>query len=129
MTTTEPPTPTYYKILRRDADGTLVSCHGGTHRWEPRVLYGPVPVRPCRSGFHACRVGDLTSWLTPGMIVYEVMLLDVIVEDNKVVGSSAALGACRGTLETLDFVRIAIYAARLVAHLNTDPRVMAAIDA
>ncbi len=89
----------YYKIVVPGPEpGTYLSCHGGTHTWAPGVTYGPVPVRPCYSGFHACRQADLSVWITDGMVVFEVELADVVEAGDKVVGSTATLGRCLGTL-------------------------------
>ena len=103
----------YYKILTRNGEGQLVSCHGGTHTWVPGEVYGPVPVRPCHSGFHACRISDLSSWLIEGMEVWEVFLGGdgVVVEDNKVVGATATLGRCYGRMPLSGFVAVAERAA------------------
>lgn len=105
----------YYKILQpcsgdypevpaSQMSGTYQSAYGGRHTWEPGVTYGPVPVDPCRSGFHACRLQDLTIWAEPGMVVFEVELTDVVETTDKVVGSTAKLGRCLGhiTRDTFD---------------------------
>lgn len=120
---------TYYKVLRKDAEGDLMSCHGGTHTWVPGVTYGPVPVIPCVSGFHACRAEDLGLWVESDLVLYEIELDDVIEMADKVVGSTATLGRCFGTPSNAGFVRIAVFAAEQVVHLNPDPRVLDAIDA
>lgn len=89
----------FYKIVVPGPEpGTYLSCHGGSHRWEPDVTYGPVTVDPCRSGFHACRLQDLSTWLTDGMVVFEVSLTGVVESGDKVVGSTATLGQRLGTL-------------------------------
>ena len=89
----------YYKIVVPGSKpGTYSSCHGGRHTWTPGVTYGPVPVDPCRSGFHACRLEDLPMWITDGMVVFEVELTDVVEAHDKVVGSTATLGRCLGTI-------------------------------
>lgn len=86
----------YYKILDPPragaAEGTVgESCHGGVHTWALDQKYGPVPVNICSSGFHACRLEDLSNWLRVGCLVFEVDLEGVETGDNKVVGSSATL--------------------------------------
>ena len=89
----------YYKIVVPGSKpGTYSSCHGGRHTWTPGVTYGPVPVHPCYTGFHACRARDLSTWLVDGMVVFEVELADVVEAGDKVVGSTATLGRCLGTL-------------------------------
>lgn len=89
----------FYKIVVPGSEpGTYSSCHGGAHTWTPGVTYGPVPVDPCRSGFHACRLEDLPMWITDGMVVFEVELTDVVEAHDKVVGSTATLGRCLGTI-------------------------------
>lgn len=89
----------FYKIVVPGPEpGTYLSCHGGSHRWEPDVTYGPVTVDPCRSGFHACRLQDLSTWLTDGMVVFEVSLTGVVESGDRVVGSTATLGQRLGTL-------------------------------
>ena len=98
----------FYKIVVPGPEpGTYLSCHGGTHTWVPGVTYGPVPVAPCCSGFHACRARDLTIWLADGMVVFEVELAGVVVEYNKVVGSTATLGRRLGTLTLEGMVEFA----------------------
>ena len=89
----------YYKIVVPGSKpGTYSSCHGGRHTWTPGVTYGPVPVHPCYTGFHACRARDLSTWLVDGMVVFEVELTDVVEAHDKVVGSTATLGRCLGTI-------------------------------
>lgn len=95
----------YYKIVVPGPEpGTYLSCHGGTHTWTPGITYGPVPVEPCSSGFHACRLRDLSLWLSAGMVVFEVELTGVSTTPDKVVGSTAKLGRCLGhiTRDTFD---------------------------
>lgn len=95
----------YYKIVVPGPEpGTYLSCHGGTHTWTPGITYGPVPVEPCSSGFHACRLRDLSLWLIAGMVVFEVELTGVSTTPDKVVGSTAKLGRCLGhiTRDTFD---------------------------
>lgn len=97
----------YYKILQPCADGKYWSAYGGRHTWVPGITYGPVPVEPCSSGFHACRLRDLGDWVEPGMVVFEVELTDVVETRDKVVGSTAKLGRRLGTI-TMDAYMLAV---------------------
>ncbi|MGH2968222.1 MAG: hypothetical protein ACRDK0_04035 [Solirubrobacteraceae bacterium] len=78
-----------YKFLR--PDGTSVFTR---FRW-PLPGDGPGPwvtaaIEPCRSGIHACRVGDLPLWA--GRVLYEVELDGELVEERtKLVASRARL--------------------------------------
>ena len=78
-----------YKFLRRDGTGAFTR-----YPWplpdDGAAAWVEAPVVPCRSGIHACRVGDLPLWL--GRELYEVELAGEIVEERtKVVGSRARL--------------------------------------
>jgi hypothetical protein len=78
-----------YKFLRSDGRGVFTRFSwplpaGGPGAWVD------APVVPCRSGIHACRVGDLPLWL--GRELYVVELAGEIVEEQtKVVASRARL--------------------------------------
>ena len=114
----------YYKIVVPGPEpGTYLSCHGGTHTWTPGITYGPVPVEPCSSGFHACRLRDLSLWLIAGMVVFEVELTGVSTTPDKVVGSTAKLGRCLGTLTPegmAEFARRCAERAKEYAAANAD---------
>lgn len=98
----------FYKIVVPGAEpGVYRSCHGGTHTWVPGVTYGPVPVHPCYTGFHAARLGDLSRWLASATVVFEVGLTDVVELEDKVVGATAALGRRLGTLTLEGMVEFA----------------------
>lgn len=78
-----------YKFLR--PDGTSIFAG---FRW-PLPDGGPGPwveakLDPCRSGIHACRLGDLPLWV--GRALYEVELDgDIVEERTKVVASRGRL--------------------------------------
>ena len=78
-----------YKFLRSDGSSVFSSF-----AW-PLPADGPgawveAPVDPCRSGIHACRVGDLPYWA--GRVLYEVEL------DGEIVAQTDKLTAARGRL-------------------------------
>jgi len=74
-----------YKFLRPDRTGPFTR-----YPWPGDGEWVEAPVVPCRSGIHACRVGDLPLWL--GRELYEVELGGEIVEERtKVVASRARL--------------------------------------
>ena len=78
-----------YKFLRTDGRGVFTGFRwplpdGGPGAWVD------ARVEPCRSGVHACRVGDLPLWL--GRVLYEVELDGTVVEERT------KLVAARGRL-------------------------------
>ena len=79
-----------YKFLRRDGTGVFTR-----HAWPLPAGTRPggwveAPVDPCRSGIHACRLGDLPLWL--GSELYEIELGgDIVEERTKVVASRGRL--------------------------------------
>jgi hypothetical protein len=79
-----------YKFLRRDGTGVFTR-----HPWPQPAAGAPgdwveAPLVPCRSGIHACRLGDLPLWL--GRDLFEVELGGEIAEERtKVVASRGRL--------------------------------------
>ena len=78
-----------YKFLRADGSSVFTGFRWPLPDGEP----GPwidAPVEPCRSGIHACRIGDLPFWV--GRALYEVELEGELLEQpTKVVAARARL--------------------------------------
>jgi hypothetical protein len=78
-----------YKFLRPDGTGVFTRFawplpDGGPGAW---VESDP---DPCRSGIHACRLGDIPYWA--GRVLYEIELDgDVVEHDTKVVAARGRL--------------------------------------
>ena len=121
----------YYKVTLSDGS----ACHGGTGKWHlprggrPGKWMPPVDVLPCRSGYHVCRADQLVQWLGgEHHIVWAVEVRGAVVDaGDKVVVSEARL--IRPVLSGDGLLLLSSDFAAHVAHLNTDPRVWAAIKA
>lgn len=78
-----------YKFLTPEATSPFTGFRwdvpdGGPGRWIE------APVKPCRSGIHACRRDDLPFWL--GGVLYEVELGgEIVAEPTKLIASRARL--------------------------------------
>jgi hypothetical protein len=78
-----------YKFLRVDGTGVFTRFawplpDDGPGAWVETV------VDPCRSGIHACRLGDLPYWA--GRVLYEIELDgDLVEQTTKVVASRGRL--------------------------------------
>jgi hypothetical protein len=78
-----------YKFLRADGTGVFTR-----HAW-PLPAGGPggwvqAEPKPCRSGIHACRLGDLPYWA--GRVLYEIELDgDILEHTTKVVAARGRL--------------------------------------
>jgi hypothetical protein len=78
-----------YKFLRSDATSPFTGFAWPRPDGEPG-RWIEAPVKPCRSGIHACRRDDLPLWL--GRLLYEIELDGEIVEEpTKLVASRARL--------------------------------------
>jgi hypothetical protein len=75
---------TAYKFLAADGTGIFTRF-----RW-PIGQWIEAEIDPCRSGVHACRLGDLPYWLGPAL--YEIEL------DGEIVEQSLKVVAPRGRL-------------------------------
>ena len=121
----------YYKVTLSDGS----ACHGGTGKWRlpeggrPGKWMPPVDVLPCQSGYHVCRADQIVQWLGgEPHIVWAVEVRGAVVDDgDKVVVSEARL--IHPVLSGVGLLLLASDFAAHVAHLNTDPRVWAAIKA
>jgi hypothetical protein len=68
-----------YKFLRSDGNSVFTSFAWPLPEAEPGA-WVEAPIEPCRSGIHACRVGDLPYWA--GRVLYEIELDGEIVEET-----------------------------------------------
>ncbi len=78
-----------YKFLRRDGTGVFTGFdwplpNGGPGAWVDAT------VDPCRSGIHACRLGDVPLWV--GRAMYEVELAgDIREKQTKLIAPRGRL--------------------------------------
>jgi hypothetical protein len=78
-----------YKFLRADGTGVFSGFTWPLPGGEPGA-WVEAPPDPCRSGIHACRVGDLPYWA--GRVLYEIELGGEVVEqETKVVAPRGRL--------------------------------------
>ena len=78
-----------YKFLRADGTGVFTRFAWPLPDGEPGAWVGSTP-DPCRSGIHACRLGDLPYWA--GRALYEIEL------DGRIVEHATKVVAERGRL-------------------------------
>ncbi|HWI08963.1 MAG TPA: hypothetical protein VNT54_15785 [Solirubrobacteraceae bacterium] len=78
-----------YKFLRSDGRGVFTGFRWPLPEGAPGA-WVHAHVDPCRSGIHACRVGDLPLWF--GAELYEIELEgDVVHEPSKLIAARARL--------------------------------------
>ena len=139
------PTATLYKLLRSDGN----ACNGGLGQWflptwvpeagtseedeneghwEPgEWMPGILDPVPCERGYHLVPAAHLLDWAGTDLYVAEAR--GTIVDgDNKIACEQARLMRPIPAWNEVTLRLLACDYAGHVAHLNTDPRVMACIE-